>query len=123
MATKPSTKRSFYLVDMALMVAIGLHFLLLNDTFFTILLFFTGLLNLIAYLQLPEKVSDRSIFINFFNGFLLMITSYNYSEQNMKAWLIICAILCAAYFFASARQYFLRARYRRFKKNKLKRFK
>lgn len=120
MTKKPSTNRSMYPLNVIVFLAFGIHFILLNDLFFTGLLFFAAIFNLIAFFQIPVKVSDQSIFINFFNGFLLFITAYNYRELNLVEMLIICSLFSAAYIIASVRQFYLRANYRRSKKRQKK---
>jgi len=123
MTIKPSTKPSLYLINLLVFIGLGIHFILLNDKFYTSLLFFNALVNLIAFFQIPQKVSNQSIFLNFFNGLLLLITVYTYSEHNIQSMLLITSLLAATYLIASFRQYYLRAAYRKHKKRRQKKFK
>lgn len=122
MTSKPQTKRKFYLLTLTLFLGMSLHFYLLNDLFFTFLLMFCSLLNLIAFFQIPKKVGNQSILINLFNGIFLLLSSYNYGELDKLYLGIACIVLAILYIIGGFRQLHLRRRYVRHKKKKSKKF-
>lgn len=123
MVVKPDINRSLHLFHTLLFLLVGIHFFLLKDPIFTFLLLFNTLLNGIAYFQLPNKVSDQSIFVNFFNGFVLLISAYNYRELNLMYFLFGASILSLGFFMLSIHQYYKRALYRKQKKSRQQKFK
>lgn len=122
MSSKPNTIKSFYIINLLLFIGLGIHFFILNDQFIAFLLFFIALVNAFAYFQISKKVSDQSIFVDIFNGLILLISAYNYGEMNLFYWMIFSGIIMLVYFSLAIRQYIMRAKYRSLKKRKMKHF-
>ena len=104
MIKKYKTYKNHYLFNMIAFIGFSFEFFIRGDQFLGSVLIFNGILNLIAYQQVPRRVASITIVLNLFNALVSLIISYNYGEINFLTLFIVWLILTTVFFSATIRQ-------------------
>ena len=107
-------------MNMILFIAFAFEFFIRSDQFLGAVLIFNGIINLLAYQQVPRKIASITVILNLFNAIISIIISYNYAEIGYNMLFTLWIAFSIAYALASIRQIYSLIRSRH-AKNKQKR--
>lgn len=116
MRKKYQTNRSLYLFNMVAFIGFSFEFFIRDDLFFGVVMIFTGLVNLIAFQQVPRRVASITAFLNFFNAHVAAVVTYNYMEQDYAVLTGVWFLFTISYLFATFRQLFSIITYKQYRK-------
>lgn len=112
------TKKQFYLLHALLFLAFAIMHLIEVDYFLGSLLFFTAMINIVAYRQLPWRIAPITVIINLFNGAVGLSLAYSYWVLKISPMATLWLIIGATYIFASFRQIYCIVKHRIKKKKR-----
>ena len=104
MIKRYKTTRNWYLMSMVLFIGFSFEFFIRSDNFLGGILIFNGVVNLLAFQQVPRKISTVTIFLNLFNTLMSIITCYNYSVVDYSILYVVWMLIALGYFSATLRQ-------------------
>lgn len=104
MIKRYQTHRKHYLMNMVLFIAFAFEFFIRKDQFLGSVLIFNGVINLLAYQQVPRKIASITVILNLFNALISAIVAYNYLEISYSILLGVWMVSTTIYLIACIRQ-------------------
>ena len=104
MIKRYQTNRKHYLMNMILFIAFAFEFFIRKDQFLGSVLIFNGVINLLAYQQVPRKIASITVILNLFNALISAIVAYNYLEISYTILFVLWVAVTAVYLIACIRQ-------------------
>ena len=104
MVKRYKTHKKLFLFNMIAFIGFSFEFFIRSDNFLGSVLIFNGIINLLAYQQVPRRVASVTVILNLFNAVIATVVCYNYGEIDFLVLFIVWLLLSAAYFFATCRQ-------------------
>lgn len=104
MVKRYKTIREFYLFSMVAFIGFSFEFFIRGDSFLGGVLLFNGIINVLAFQQVPRRVATITVILNLFNALISLMVSYNYSGINYLFLFIVWGLLALGYLTASIRQ-------------------
>lgn len=98
------TKKQFYLLHTLLFIAFAIMHLIESDYFLGSLLFFTAMINLVAFRQLPWRIAPITVIVNLFNGAVGLSLAYSYWVLKISPMATLWLLIGTSYIFAAFRQ-------------------
>lgn len=95
-----NTNKKLYLLNMILFIGFAFEFFIRGDDFLGLVLLFNGVINLLAYQQVPNKVASITVILNLFNALISTTVSINYQNINFEWLFYNWMIFAIAYFIA-----------------------
>ena len=120
MVKRYKTTRNWYLMSMVLFIGFSFEFFIRSDNFLGGVLIFNGVINLLAFQQVPRKIAPVTVILNLFNALIGITTSYNYGMVDYSILSVCWGIISLGYLTATIRQILNLSASARFKR-KLKR--
>lgn len=118
MSKRLRTQKSQYLFHATLLFVLAIIHLFEQDYFLASLLFFTAMINLIAFRQLPWRIAPITVIINLFNAVVILSLAYNYWVLHTNGFAVVLLILGISYLLAALRQIYCIAIHRLRKKKR-----
>lgn len=112
MSKKLRSKKQHYFIHSTLFLIFAVVLLVKNDIFLASFLFFSSMINLLAFRQLPWRIAPITIIINLFNSAVGATLAYNFGVTHSNYLAVFWLILSIAYLIASFRQLYCIAAYR-----------
>lgn len=112
MSKRLRSKKQYYLFHTSLFLAFAIILFAQNDTFLASFLFFSAMINLLAYRQLPWRIAPITVIINLFNSATGITLAYNFWVVNNNYLAVLWLLLSIAYLIASLRQIYCIVVYR-----------
>lgn len=91
-------------MSMVLFIGFSFEFYIRSDNFLGSLLIFNGIINLLAFQQVPRKIAPVTVILNLFNGIISATTCYNYSVIDYSILYVLWMLVAAGYHIAVIRQ-------------------
>lgn len=104
MIKRYKTNRNLYLVSMILFIGFSFEFFIRSDSFSGGILIFNGIINLLAFQQVPRKIAPVTVILNLFNALISITICYNYSVIDYSILYVFWMIIGAVYLVATIRQ-------------------
>ncbi len=104
MIKRYKTHRKLYLLNMTAFIGSAFDFFIRGEQLLGVVLIFNGIINLLAYQQVPRRVASITVILNLFSALIATVISYNYGEIDYVALFFIWTFLSIAYSFATLRQ-------------------
>lgn len=104
MVKRYKTKRNWYLMSMVMFIGFSFEFFIRSDNSLGGILIFNGIINLLAFQQVPRKISSATVILNLFNTIVSLVTCYNYGEIDYSILYIVWLLITLGYLFATLRQ-------------------
>lgn len=104
MIKRYKTIKQFYLFSMIAFIGFSFEFFIRGDKFLGGVLIFNGIVNLLAYQQVPRRVASITVILNLFNGLISTVVAYNYGEIDYLIVFLVWIILSLSYYLATIRQ-------------------
>ncbi len=93
MVKRYKTTRNWYLMSMVLFIGFSFEFFIRSDNFLGGVLIFNGIINLLAFQQIPRKIAPITVLLNLFNALISITTCYNYGMIDYSilyvAWMFV----------------------------------
>jgi len=118
MSKRLRSKKQYYLFHSSLFLAFAIILFAQNDLFLGSFLFFSAMINLLAYRQLHWRIAPITVIINLFNSATGITLTYNFWVVNNNYLAVLWLLLSIAYLIASLRQIYCIVVYRLKKKYK-----
>lgn len=120
MIKRYKTTRNWYLMSMVLFIGFSFEFFIRGDNFLGGVLIFNGIINLLAFQQIPRKIAPVTVILNLFNALISITTCYNYGMIDYSILYVVWMLIGSGYMIATVRQIINLLRSARYKR-KLKR--
>ena len=104
MVRRHKTNKNWYLMNMILFIGFAFEFFVRGDQFFGAVLIFHGIINIVAYQNIPRKVANVTVILNLFNSLISLTVFYNYLQINFVMLSSIWFIILIAYVVSTIRQ-------------------
>lgn len=104
MSKQLRTKKQFYLLHALLYIAFAILHLFEDDYFLGSLLFFSAMINLVAFRQIPWRIAPITVLLNLFNASVALSLTYSYWVLQINEFTALWAIIGLSYFIAAFRQ-------------------
>lgn len=104
MIKRYKTNRNSYLTSMIMFVGFSFEFFIRSDNFSGGVLIFNGIINLLAFQQVPRKIAPVTVILNLFNALISITICYNYSVIDYSILYLLWMITGAIYLIATIRQ-------------------
>ena len=104
MIKRYKTNRNSYLTSMIMFVGFSFEFFIRSDNFSGGVLIFNGIINLLAFQQVPRKIAPVTVILNLFNALISITICYNYSVIDYSILYLLWMITGAVYLIATIRQ-------------------
>lgn len=104
MIKRYKTNRNSYLTSMIMFVGFSFEFFIRSDNFSVGVLIFNGIINLLAFQQVPRKIAPVTVILNLFNALISITICYNYSVIDYSILYLLWMITGAVYLIATIRQ-------------------
>ena len=104
MIKRHKTVKTWYLMNMVIFIGFSFEFFIRGDNFLGSVLIFNGIVNLLAFQQIPRKVAPVTVLLNIFNMLISLTVFYNYLGIDYTILLLIWTALSIGYFVAVIRQ-------------------
>jgi len=89
---------------MILFIGFSFEFFIRSDNFSGGFLIFNGIINLLAFQQVPRKIAPVTVILNLFNALISTTICYNYSVIDYFILYLFWMITGAVYLIATIRQ-------------------
>lgn len=89
---------------MVLFIGFSFEFFIRNDNFFGSVLIMNGIINLIAYQQVPRKIAPVTVILNLFNALISLTVAYNYVQIDFVVLFVVWIGFFLGYTIAVIRQ-------------------
>ena len=89
---------------MIMFVGFSFEFFIRSDNFSGGVLIFNGIINLLAFQQVPRKIAPVTVILNLFNALISITICYNYSVIDYFILYLLWMITGAVYLIATIRQ-------------------
>ena len=116
------TNKNYYLVNMIIFIGFSFEFFIRSDDFLGVLIFFTGLINLLAFQQAPRKVASITVILNLFNALISTTIAYNYANINYEILLYVWTGIAVLYYISTISQITNLSQYRISKQKRRKKY-
>lgn len=104
MIKRHKTARNWYLMSMVLFIGFSFEFFIRSDNFLGAVLIFNGVINLLAFQQVPRKIAPVTVILNLFNALISITTSYNYGVIDYSILYVAWMLISLGYLLATLRQ-------------------
>jgi hypothetical protein len=104
MIKRYKTNRNLYLTSMIMFIGFSFEFFIRSDNFSGGVLIFNGIINLLAFQQVPRKIAPVTVILNLFNALISITICYNYSVIDYSILYLFWMITGAVYLIATFRQ-------------------
>ena len=109
-------------MNMILFIAFAFEFFIRKDQFLGAVLIFNGLVNQLAYQQVPSKIASITVILNLFNALISAIVAYSYLEIGYTFLMVVWFVFTAFYLIASLRQIYNLINSKLYKRRQKKKF-
>ena len=93
-----------YLLNMVLFLGFSFEFFIRGDKILGTVMIFNGIINLLAFQQVPRRIASITVILNLFNAMIALTVAYNYQDINYLTLFIIWVVITISYAFAVLRQ-------------------
>ena len=121
MTKRYKTSKNWYLMNMILFIGFSFEFFIRDDIFFGAVLIVNGLINLIAFQQVPRKIAPVTVILNIFNALISITVFYNYVSIDYTVLIVVWILFFVGYTVATIRQIINLIKNARFKRKLKKR--
>lgn len=104
MIKRHKTTRNWYLMSMMLFIGFSFEFFIRSDQFSGFVLIFNGIINLLAFQQVPRKIATVTVILNLFNALISTVISYNYAVVDYSILYTVWMLIAIGYVIATFRQ-------------------
>jgi|GEM_PF-1125037 len=104
MIRRYKTTRNWYLMSMVLFIGFSFEFFIRSDNFLGGVFIFNGIVNLLAFQQIPRKIASITVLLNLFNALISITTTYNYGMIDYSILYVFWMLIGAGYIIAALRQ-------------------
>lgn len=104
MVKRHKTIRNWYLMSMVLFIGFSFEFFIRSDNFLGAVLIFNGVINLLAFQQVPRKIAPVTVILNLFNVLISATTMYNYGIIDYSVLYVAWMLISSGYLIATLRQ-------------------
>lgn len=104
MIKRHKTVKNWYLMNMVVFIGFSFEFFIRGDNFLGGVLIFNGIVNILAFQQVPRKIAAVTVLLNLFNMLISLTVSYNYLNVGYTVLFILWTILSVGYFVSVIRQ-------------------
>lgn len=104
MVKRHKTEKTWYLMSMVIFIGFSFEFFIRGDNFSGAVLIFNGVVNLLAFQQVPRKIAPVTVLLNFFNALISLTIAYNYLNIDFTILLTCWILLSVGYLIAVLRQ-------------------
>jgi len=101
---------------MILFIGFAFEFFVRGDQFFGAVLIFNGILNVVAFQNVPRKIANVTVILNLFNALISLTVFYNYLQINFIILSTIWFAISVGYIVSVIRQAVNLVRNSRFKR-------
>ena len=105
MIKRYKTTRNWYLMSMVLFIGFSFEFFIRSDNFLGSVLIFNGIVNLLAFQQIPRKIAPITVLLNLFNALISITTCYNYGMIDYSILYVVWMLIGVGYVIATVRQF------------------
>ena len=104
MIKRYKTNKKLFLFNMVAFIGFSFEFFIRGDKLLGSVLIFNGILNLLAYQQIPRRVAAITVILNLFNALISTVVAYSYGDINYLVLFIVWLALSITYYAATIRQ-------------------
>jgi len=91
-------------MSMVLFIGFSFEFFIRSDNFLGGVFIFNGIVNLLAFQQIPRKIASITVLLNLFNALISITTTYNYGMIDYSILYVFWMLIGAGYIIAALRQ-------------------
>jgi hypothetical protein len=89
---------------MVLFLGFSFEFFIRGDKILGAVMIFNGIVNLLAFQQVPRRIASITVILNLFNAMIALTVAYNYQDINYSVLFISWLCISIAYAIAVIRQ-------------------
>ena len=104
MVKRYKTTRNWYLMSTVLFIGFSFELFIRSDNFLGGVLTFNGIMNLLAFQQVPRKIASVTVILNLFNVLISITTCYNYGVIDYSILYGYWMLVSFGYLFATLQQ-------------------